>query len=240
MRGLADHHRALTAELSRWGIKPKIEKTNGGHVRFKWNARGKELQIIAASTSSDHRTRQNNLARVRRMMRDVGLADPETVESLPLPKPSPPPIVRSLTIDDRIARLEAVCAKIEQQVETILDLVTDPNRFVENFVPMKIAKLMAAPTIPPPLTPMPASKPAVKTVTTTKQYIEANCWLWRAMRYDKFLTAAEIAKAGGRSVGAASVMLCVWKKRGYVDHVGKTWRKNRKVEELGREGATQH
>ena len=231
MRGLEEHHKAVKAELSRYGITPKIEKTNGGHVRFTWDVGGKRLQIVAAGTTSDYRTKQNNIARVKRMMRDAGF-DPDKESPPPLPKPLPP---RALTTapDERVARLEAACARLERQVETLLDLVTDPQRFVENYVPKLEATPPLAATMPPPPMPEPRAKPK-------KTQGGADCWLWRAMRYDKFLPVSEIAKAGGRSNGAASVMLTVWKAKGYVDHVGKGWRKNRKVEELGREDATHH
>ena len=226
---LLEQHKAVATEIERYGVKPVIEPTKNGHIRFRWQTKGQKFELISAGSPSDHRAMDNNRALVRKYMKQAGV------------EPAPPS--QKSALDDRIARLEKVCTElsrsveaIQRNVDTVLDLVTDPNRFVENLIPMKIQKFMAeapAPALIPEPEPAPEPQPRRK----KKSGSGADCWLWRAMRYDKFLPVAEIAKAGGRSNGAASVMLTVWKAKGYVDHKDHKWRKNRKVEELG---ATHH
>jgi len=233
-------HRAVIDELSRWGVKPIMEQTRGGHIRFRWHVKDDEYQIVTGKTNSDHRAGKNNIAEIRRQMRKAGLTEPPSC--LPVKAETPTPEgPRPPTIEERLARLERVCEAVNSNVEMLLDIMTNPEtKFLENLVPMKLTKLLnghgnghsVEPTKekqPKPTKEKPPKQP--------RQNAGANCWLWRAMRYDEFMTAEAIAKVAGRTIGAASVMLSIWKKRGYVEHVGKGWRKHRSVEELCR---TQH
>jgi hypothetical protein len=63
----------VLAELRRYGIKPQVEPTTGGHYSVRWQLEGKPKRIVlVAGTPSDHRTRLNARAEVRRYLRADG------------------------------------------------------------------------------------------------------------------------------------------------------------------------
>jgi len=212
-------HRAISGELSRFGIVPEVEQIVGGHFRFRWRARDQDQQLFTASIPKDHRAIKNEVAKVRRLLRDVGLIARQTDDR------------RAAAFD--LAALEERIAALESDVRLLLDLLTSPDR--QTAPPPSQIDAPAPPPVealpnPPAAADAPATPPAAKARKRTKA---ANCWLWRVLRYDDYLPATAIAKAARKSPGTTSVLLTYWKAKGYVQHVPRVgWRKDRKVEQL--------
>ena len=204
---LHEHHREIAGVLALYGIRPVIETTNGGHVRFKWKAGGCEHTMLTSKTPSDWRARRNAIARVRRMLKRAGVTkiNPCT------------PVLDGLAqrpIASPTGQLEARLAQVERDVQMLLDILTDPSG---SRPPGKIAA--------PPIVP---DEPK-------KRGRRVSEWLWRAMRYDAFLDVHAIAKAADRPVHQIAVALTYWKAKGYVEHKrGIGWRKRPNVEQLNR------
>lgn len=204
---LAEHHQVLCNELAHHGIKPQVEPTHGGHVRFRWNANGHAQGMTVQKHAGDWRAIKNNLAKVRRLLRTAGLAE-EPAPPPPVPAEAPSPL---RALEDRIALLE-------RDVRLLLDRLTEP-----------------APEPPPP-EPPPPTHVVCEAPKKKRRGLGDYSWLWRVMRYDDYLNYKEIAKETGRTDTNISVTLCNLKKRGLVQHKPREgWRKDRSVETLGRD-----
>ncbi len=205
---LLDHHREIENVLVLHGIKPNIEPTNGGHVRFIWTTGNKQHSHVTAKTPSDWRATKNEIAAIRRKLKAAGISPEKPMK----PKPN-----KSSSSD--IAALEARIAQLERDMSLLLERLTAPNP-----QPQGVA---------PPIVPE-AAAIVIEPKVDRRRGKRANYqWLWCVMRYDDFLPVEVIAKACGRRIGPLSVLLTNLKKQGYVENRRRIgWRKHRKVEEL--------
>jgi len=202
---LHEYHREIAGVLALYGIRPEIEPTKGGHVRFKWKAGHLEQTLLTSKTPSDWRTRRNAVARVRRMLQKAGVTKIAPCRSV-LDQPTQRPIAPTST-----AALEARVTQLEQDMQMLMDIITTP----------------AAPR-PPEIDEIPVEG-------KKKRGRRPSGWLWGAMRYDQFMKIGDIAEAAGRPEHTVSVSLTYWKAKGYLEHKrGIGWRKRPKVEELDR------
>src|SRR5262245_34804472 len=80
-----EHHRDLLRELAAVGIKPRLRKTPGGHVRIEWDLGGKSYSTVTSMTPSDRRSTINAKAHIRRRLRDAGVYQQRQPRS-PLPR----------------------------------------------------------------------------------------------------------------------------------------------------------
>ena len=203
---LHEHHREIAGVLALYGIRPDIEPTNGGHVRFKWKVGPHEQSLLTSKTPSDWRTQKNAVARVRRMLAKAGVT-----KIAPCASVLDGPVKRRIAPSSP-AQIEARLAQLEREVQTLMDIITDP---FGRRPPDKVADA------PPP-------KAAPK-----KRGPRVEGWIFRAMRYDEFLDVHAIAKAASRPVRLVAVSLTYWKAKGYVEHKrGTGWRKRPNVEKL--------
>lgn len=212
---LAEHHRQITDELARHGIKPAIEPTHSNHVRLRWRANDHQQSMTVAKHAGDWRATRNNLAKVRRLLREAGV---EAVGSPPtVPKAAPPPP----STDDEIARLKERVAFLERDAHTrMAQLENDVRILLDRTAPPSPA--------PPPEPAAPKSKRQGQGGGRKRGDLS---WLWREMRYDEFRTYADIAKATGKRAGYISVILSQLKKLGLVENrSGEGWRKHSSLE----------
>jgi hypothetical protein len=218
---MREHLREIEGVLGLYGIKPNFETTNGTHVRVRWTVGNREQRMVTASTPSDHRAWKNEVAKVRRLLRQAGVTKiAPLADSAPPPPPESPPIAAEpVPLDQRVAQLE-------RDLRTVMDLLTDPER--------KQRMLAPAPPVEPPPRPYARDTQRRKRRTLPLQH-----WIFRAMRYDEFLPARAIAKAADKPYQTTAVALSLFKKRGLVEHCGKGWRKHRDVELLMK-GETEH
>lgn len=63
----------IANELLAHGIKYRTEKAGSGHTNIYWEIGGKERRYTTSTTPSDHRSRLNCRAEVRRMLRADGI-----------------------------------------------------------------------------------------------------------------------------------------------------------------------
>lgn len=218
---LDEHHREIANVLALYGIRPDIEPTNGGHVRFKWKVGASEQALLTSKTPSDWRTRRNAVARVRRMLKSAGLTkiDPcaSVIEAAPATPPIEPPTPAPSPAPMTQTQLEARVAQLERDMEALLELVT------------------TKPVVTTPVEKPVASATAPKSSDRPKKKMgrRPNGWIWPAMRYDVFMHVNDIADAANRRIGLVSAMLTYWKGKGYIEHKpGKGWRKRPNVEQL--------
>lgn len=208
---LAEHHKDITKELARYGIKPEIEPTNGGHIRFCWTAGSKQQCLTAGKTPSDFRAPENNILRVKRMMKEAGLQ--------PLPRRKHNGNKEHVSKARSLADLET---RIEQIEDTIDQLSRDVQMLLDRFT---------TPDVVPEDTPAPAPEPTKKRGHSRKR--KDLTPLWRVLRYDEWTPLPVIVKAIGRTTVATSVLLDTLKKKGLVQNQKRVgWRKDRKVDQL--------
>jgi hypothetical protein len=227
---LSEHHHQITNLLEQYGIRPEIEPTGSGHVRFRWNAGGHPQKFTVAKTPSDWRAARNNVATVKRMLKEAGVT---------LPCEAPAPRARE-TADKTaiIAALETRIAQLEADMQMLLDRLTDPEPAIDSVQAVLFSDhgnghgaAIGHDIVAPAPEPTPSPKP---TREERQRARHAKCWLWRVLRYDDFLPVDVVAKAGGKTYGTTSVLLSNMKKLGYVEHRPRIgWRKHRKVELLG-------
>lgn len=117
---LHEHHKEIAGVLALYGIRPDIEPTNGGHVRFKWKAGPIEQSLLTSKTPSDWRTRRNAVSQVRRMLKKAGITkiNPCAVDAALRQRPIAP---------SPTAPLEARIAQLESDVAMLLDIITGPK-----------------------------------------------------------------------------------------------------------------
>ena len=211
---LHEHHREIAGVLALYGIRPDVEPTNGGHVRFKWKAGHLEQTLLTSKTPSDWRTQKNAVARVRRMLAKAGVTKIAPCASV-LDRPAKRSIAPSSP-----SQIEARLEQLEREVQVLMDIITDP---LGRRPPDKVADA-----------PPPKAEPK-------KRGPRVDGWIFRAMRYDEFLDVHTIAKAAGRPVRLVAVSLSYWKGKGYIEHKrGIGWRKRPKVEQLDRAPVNGH
>lgn len=217
---LADHHREVSNELSRYGVKPEVEPTRGGHVRFRWKVNDRPQCMTVAKTPSDHRGVKNNLAKVRRMMRDAGV---KTISETP-------PAAESGTSSSTatIASLLARIVQLEADMQLLLDQLTVPG------VPTPVAQV--APVAPVaevvPTHPCHVDLPKPK---KKGRHLKDYSWLWRVLRYDVFLPFALVAKETAKACPRRKLAVTLFRlrARGLIEHRRKEgWRKAIAVEHL--------
>ncbi len=202
-----EHHAEIASELARHGIKAEVEPTRGGHLRYRWKANGHSQCLTVAKTPSDWRGQKNNIARIKRMMRDAGVVPTDYSLRAVTSKPTLTQPAARESLDDRIARLEA-------DVRMLLDLITHP-------------------TTASPAAPLVPEQPDEAPKRRGKRADYA--WLWRVMRYDEYLPYTKIAALTGRKPTTISVKLNYLKNKGLVAHKrGEGWRKTIQVEYLDR------
>jgi hypothetical protein len=209
---LLDFHHDIKSTLALYGIEPEIERTGGGHIRFRWIAGAKQQSLVTGSTPSDWRAIRNEIAKVRRKLKDAGVKKIIRCEQTTMKQPTEP---------SEVAALKARIERLERDVELLLDRLTNPN----------------PQPVPQPPEPALAPEPAPAPKVDRRKGHRANYdWLWRVMRYDEYLPVATIAEDTGRSNGAMSVLLCNLKKRKLVEHRPRIgWRKYINVELLASE-----
>src|SRR5262245_26247945 len=159
---LAKHHREITDELARYGIKPDIEPNGRGHVLMHWRVHGHHQSITVAKTPSDWRAQRNNIAKVRRLLRNAGVdTTAEQTVSVPLCSLSPQQR-QTILLEDRITQLE-------RDVAMLLDRLTAPE--------------LPAPAlaIEPPPPPAPIEEPPPPRRHRGRPRADLS-WLWRVMR----------------------------------------------------------
>jgi hypothetical protein len=66
---LGSHTRDLVEELRRYGLKPTVEHTNGGHIRLRWHDGTRTGSYVIGMSPSDHRAFLNARAGIRRILR---------------------------------------------------------------------------------------------------------------------------------------------------------------------------
>jgi hypothetical protein len=209
---LLDIHHEVKDVLALHGIKPEIERIGSGHVRFRWIVGGKTQTQILAMSPSDWRASRNEVARVRRKLKEAGVKKIIRCEQTKQPTTVPA---------SEVADLRARVERLERDVELLLDRLTNPQ------------------LVPPP-EPEPAPPPAPAPKIDQRKGHRANYdWLWRVMRYDEYLPASKIAEDAGRDYAPIAVLLTTLKKRELVEHRPRIgWRKHINVELLATRGET--
>ncbi len=104
------YHRDLVRELTRFGINPHMEQTNGNHVRIEWEIGGKAQSILTANSPSDHRAILNARARIRRQLRAAGVYHHQQRHARPSETED------AYTLAERVEQLEL-------DVITLLDMI---------------------------------------------------------------------------------------------------------------------
>jgi DNA-binding transcriptional ArsR family regulator len=115
-RSAHEHRELLERELTKVGLKPRVEATDGGHLRINFTVHGHERYVITAKTPSDHRATLNARARIRQVLRADGYVPPvkETQPSVFTKALSAPPPAEPL--HERVEKLEA-------DIDALLDMI---------------------------------------------------------------------------------------------------------------------
>lgn len=221
---LSEHHHAISNELDLYGIRPEIEVTHGNHIRFRWRAGGHAQSLVTACTPSDHRATKNELAKVRRLLRDAGVKKDKAPPAVAAPveviaAAEVPAAPEAPSIDDRLANIEA-------DLRRLLDLVTamqpKPQPQQQPAAPLKINGEQ----------PHASSLFAPRRMRHNSMQ-RADFWIWKGMRFDVFRGIAAIAKDVGKAKQAVATTLTKLKALGLVHHDrAKGWRKAAKVDRL--------
>jgi hypothetical protein len=193
--------------------------------------------MTIAKTPGDWRASKNNLARLRRLLREAGV-ELESRRPPPVAPSSPVPTRQSLT--ERVALLEHLTrhdlaerlARLEADMAALLEVLTDPGAEdsdeADYLARGIVHDLNGNKHAPPPPEPPPKATPCKRRGRTADYG-----WLWRAMRYDDFMPYTAIAKETKRDPGDIATLLSRLKKLGLVQHRSREgWRKDRSVERL--------
>jgi len=204
-----EHRKHLERELRNAGIKPEVQRTDGGHMRIVFEAGGKPQTIMTSWTPSDHRSTLNARARIRKILRDTGTLD----KALPVGK-----LDKALALPQQTEPFMERIAKLELDVAMLLDMLAT------------VAASTGVDLEPPPL-----PEPVIE-VSAVPAYVDRGPPrgkskskvhdLLLAMEYG-WLSFGEIARREGkRTRGAVSVALDKLKKKGLVEHDRELgWRK---------------
>lgn len=137
-RSAHEHRELLERELTKVGLKPRSEITDGGHLRINFTVHGHERHVITAKTPSDHRTTLNARTRIRQVLRADGYVPPvkETqpsvfTKALSAPPPSEP-------LHERVEKLEA-------DIDALLDMIVASVRPEDLTRATKAAPVAEAP-----------------------------------------------------------------------------------------------
>jgi hypothetical protein len=211
-------HREISDELARYGITPDIEPTGHSRLRFHWTAGGHLQSLIVSKNVGDPRGQKNNIATVRRLMREAGVD---------VTSESSPRLEQRITDMERgIRTLIDMQTRLQTDVQALLDHMTNPAP-----APALAPVAVVEPTAPVPVVEAaPAPVPVAKPKPMGRKRNDLS-WLWREMKYDDYMTVAQIAKATRHLDRYISVLLTGLKKQGLVQHIrGTGWRKAAQLE----------
>lgn len=211
-----DHLKMAVRELTNVGIKPEIEKTNGGHTVILWEVGGRSQRIVTSSTPSDHRAGLNVRARVRRLLRDAGVYDRTEQTALEKALSVPVPLQPAEPLLDRVAHLE-------EDVGALLDLVIEVQMksYAEGWSAHAQAtqKAMAEIALPAPVSADDKSK-----LKTSKRI----GLILLHLDYDWTSLATIRGRCREMTANAVSVLLTKAKQKGLVENKAGKWRKVRR------------
>jgi hypothetical protein len=109
-----EHRKHLERELRNAGIKPEVQRTDGGHMRIVFEAGGKPQSILTSWTPSDHRSTLNARARIRKILRDTGTLD----KAQPVGK-----LGKALSLPQQTEPFMERIAQLEHDVVMLLDML---------------------------------------------------------------------------------------------------------------------
>jgi hypothetical protein len=231
-----DHYQMLLREFTNVGIKPEVSKTNGGHLRFAFEAAGAKDSIVTSFTPSDHRSTLNARALVRRKLRAAGIYEQTPVQPLPLEK--------ALEVPSGVDPVTIRVAQLERDLGVVLELIHEIGEEAAK-VAFKVGWRAHAETVQkaiahlgtePPVQSMaeavatkPTAPPVAMQVVGTAPQKPARKrrraeQIMAKMHYDKWLTVGEIAKDCGVPNNIISVALTPLRKAHLVDNQDGKWR----------------
>lgn len=142
----------IQSEFRLWGVKPRVDYTNSGHIRLTWNATPDkpERMTIIPKTGSDWRGWMNARADIRRLFKQDGLnlkqecAKPKPVLAKALAIPEP--VERDI---DQIKLLRAEVGDLSELVLELAATITD------------LKAIIGAPPAPPIQPELPVATPVM-------------------------------------------------------------------------------
>src|SRR5262249_10892701 len=120
-------HATVLAELRRYGLKPSVEPTGGGHQKIMWTLPGTTIRRSYVTPSEhgteDPRARLNARAEVRRMIRADGVLDP-TIEHAA--KPLTKQVIEERRFSDPLPlQVAEMRAQLDELTEVVLSMALD-------------------------------------------------------------------------------------------------------------------
>jgi hypothetical protein len=226
----SDHYQMLIREFTSVGIKPEVSKTNGGHLRFAFEAAGEKDSIVTSFTPSDHRSTLNARALVRRKLRAAGVYDVTPAQPLPLEK--------ALEVPPGVDPTPARVSQLERDVGILLELIQEIGEEAAKVaykqgwhahalaVRKALGDVEDATAVEPPA-PQPQQQPIIMATATPSAKPKKRTVCERVlanMAFDKWMSAAEIAKEADLHQQRVSNALTTLKKSKLVDHEDQKWR----------------
>lgn len=150
----------IKSEFALWGIKPRVEYTNGGHIELAWNATPDkpERRTFIPKTGSDWRGWLNQRAQVRRMLKQDGLVLKEEIR-----KPKPAAIVKALAVPEHVETDADQIKLLRAEVSDLSEMILMMNKTLRELIavtpPTEVPEF-----IPPPPPPAPIRKPSVRSI----------------------------------------------------------------------------
>lgn len=166
------------AELEQHNIKYATRPTDGGHIEIIWQVSpDKEVRrVFTSKTPSDHRTRLNARAFIRRALRQDGV-DIDSKHISP-PKKQPAALEKALqvprqgpTIPEQLEALRSDVADVADLLLDVLNLISE-LKGIQNAQPVVIQPTSVVPSYSPPKTSV-RSKKAIDYVSAGWNSLEA-------------------------------------------------------------------
>jgi hypothetical protein len=223
MTSHAEHLKTLEREIRNAGLKPVVERTEGGHMRISFEIHGLTHFIVTSWAPGLQRTTLNARAEIRKILRAHLVVDKQNPnvkspleKALSMPSSDPEPFM------DRIAHLERDLATMLDMYADLVDYAAARDKEFNEQAKPTLAQQVLPPSPPPP--PPPAPPKAAPVVKDTGKAHE----LLLSLEYQWLPLAEIMRREKPRSYGAVTVSLNTLKKKGLVENGERgMWRKVR-------------
>lgn len=214
----SDHLKQLTRELTKVGVKPEVERTNGDHMRLFWEIDGTRQSITTSSTPSDHRSTLNARARIRKLLREANAYNdrdqkPQAMLHYALQLPAEPPEPLHL----RVQQLEA-------DFDALLDIFIMRIGLEQENKAFEAGWQACAENVQKALVSG-KQEPSVKTLTPRKR--DKPLWILWHLRREDWLSPKEISKGCGKPTAKIYPALYLARDKGLAEQRSedKKWRR---------------
>lgn len=230
-----DHYKLLLREFTDVGIKPEVDRTNGGHLRFTYEVNGQRETIVTAFTPSDWRGTLNTRGLIRRELRAAGVYERTDIK--------PPPLAKALQLPKGTDPLAVRVTQLEQDLSVMLELVQEATEMASKAGyeagwaahGVAVAKALAHLPVPnlreaakPHLNGHAANGHALngrgKTKTPREKKETKRDLVLRNLRYDEWRSAIDIAKHAKMTYSHVSNVMTGLRKAKMVENLDGKWR----------------